>query len=84
VPEELSAAEEKRWGVDVVDVIMALPTSEEGNAAPDKHGKVFAFLPIDSYGFRCVLECRIKVRLFTDLMLALHWDNLVLFPSTVL
>ena len=62
VPAELCAAEEKRQGVDVVDVVLAFPITEQGGAAPDEHARIFAFLPVDSFGFRYVARDRLLCR----------------------
>jgi hypothetical protein len=52
VPAEVAAGEEKRQGVEQVEVVLALPVAEDGSPSPDPHAQVFAFLPVRSYGFR--------------------------------
>lgn len=53
VPAAISDAEEKRQGVEEVEVVFALPQSADGSAEPDPDAQVFAFLPCRPYGFRC-------------------------------
>lgn len=48
----MAAGEEKRQGVEQVEVVFALPVAEDGTPSPDPHAQVFAFLPVKSYGFR--------------------------------
>lgn len=52
VPAGVAAGEEKRQGVEQVEVVFALPVAEDGTPSPDPHAQVFAFLPVRSYGFR--------------------------------
>jgi len=52
VPQDISTAEDKRAGVEVVEVVFALPITADGHARPDPHAQVFAFLPVKAYGFR--------------------------------
>lgn len=52
VPEMVAEVEEKREGVDQVEVVFALPTGPDGSAQPDPHAQVFSFLPVKPYGFR--------------------------------
>ena len=41
--------------MDVVDVVLAFPITAEGKAAPVTDARIFAFLPVASFGFRYVL-----------------------------
>lgn len=52
VPAEVAAGEERRQGVDQVEVVFALPMHEDGSPSPDPHAQVYAFLPVRAYGFR--------------------------------
>lgn len=54
VPDAIADNEEKRQGVQEVEVVFALHVTEEGAAAPDSNALLFAFLPVREYGFRCV------------------------------
>jgi hypothetical protein len=52
VPPDICQSEDKRSGVTEVEVVFALPTTADGNARPEPHAQVFAFLPVKAYGFR--------------------------------
>jgi hypothetical protein len=54
-------SEEKRSGVSEVEVVFALPTTAAGDARPDPHAQVFAFLPVKAYGFRWAAHFGIHV-----------------------
>jgi hypothetical protein len=58
VPDHIGLSEEKREGVKEVCLTFALPMEEDRvTACPDEHAGLFAFLPVASYGFRCVKHC---------------------------
>lgn len=50
---EAQKSEEKREGVEEVELVFALPMEADGTtAAPDSNAQLFAFLPVRPYGFR--------------------------------
>lgn len=61
MPAKICEAEEKRSGVSEVEMVFALPTTAEGDARPDAHAQVFAFLPVKAYGFRWAAHLMIHV-----------------------
>lgn len=52
MPPAVVDSQERRKGVQQVELLFALPTAADGSAEPAQDGQLFAFLPVASYGFR--------------------------------